>query len=366
MIICFDCSKEGKAALDGLVQTGKFRDASEALSMALVNYEVLHRAMIDSRGLVAAGSLIVQGAETSANPVETRAPAGSATAVEPALRVPAIFSLRTTTLEGLELPPVESAPAPKDLSPKDWLWGQYNRFLPAKATCRALLNLSREHPSGLPVDEAANKISYEACVLGDVLASSDQLYRRPREVALGAAFPTTGINGGESRSRFQTQFVAALKQDKLTGLPAELHFVTTDTSKDAHLKLTDAGAAFAVLPNPILDGERAVSGHKWSDSETRFLLDHIKRAVPVEALAYVAIIEGIEAGENSPDKLDAYLRRRFGLHGPNEIKPTFLSTQRTGVVSRMADLDLLYREKSGLRVTYSLTHIGKHFGSQFK
>jgi hypothetical protein len=366
MIICFECAKEGKTALDSLVQSGKFRDAGEVITMALVNYEVLHRAMADGRGLVTSGSLIVQDAESTSHPVETRVPAGSALAAAAPLRVPAIFSLKITTLEGLDLPPVENATAPDSLSPKGWLWGQYNRFLPAKATCRALLNLNREHPTGLPVDQAANKISYEACVLGDVLASSDQLYRRSRELALGAAFPTTGINGGESRSRFQTQFVAALKQNKLTGLPAELRLVTTDTSKEAHLRLTAAGAAFAVLPNPILDGEPATGGRKWTDTETRFLLDHIKRAVPVEASAYAAIIEGIEAGENTPDKLDAYLRRRFGLQGANEIKPTFLSTQRTGVVSRMADLDLLYREKSGLRVTYSLTHIGQHFGSQFK
>jgi hypothetical protein len=364
--MCFDCSNEGKTAFDRLVQTGKFRDAGEAISMALMNYEVIHRAMADGRGLVASGSLMVQAAATPAGSLESRAPADTPPANEPVLRVPAIFSLKTTTLEGLDLPPVENAAAPGDVSPKVWLWGQYNRFLPAKATCRALLNLNREHPAGLPVDEAANKISYEACVLGDVLASSDQLYRRPREMAVGAAFPTTGINGGESRSRFQTQFVASLKHGKLTGLPAELRFVTTDVSKDANLKLTAAGAAFAILSNPILDGEPATGGRKWSDPETRFLLDHIKRAVPVEALAYAAIIESIEAGENTPDKLDAYLRRRFGLQGANEIKPSILSTQRTGAVSRMADLDLLYREKSGLRVTYSLTHIGKHFGSQFK
>jgi hypothetical protein len=289
-----------------------------------------------------------------------------ATAHQQKFRLPPIFSLNAASLEGLGLVSVESdVTPPGEISPKDWPWGQYNRFLPLKATCRALLNLTHDHPAGMLVDEAAKKISYEACDLGDCLSASDELYRRPREFALGAAFPTTGLRGGESRSRFQTQFVAALKQGRLIGLPAELRFAAIDDSKEPKLKLTKAGAEFALLPNPLLDADRITNGPKWSDTETRFLLDHIRRAVPAEASAYVAIIEGIEAGENTPDKLDRYLRTRFDLPGEDDIKTTFLSTQRTGAVSRMADLNLLYREKSGLRVTYTLTHVGEHFGSQF-
>ena len=48
----------------------------------------------------------------------------------------------------------------------------------------------------------------------------------------------------------------------------------------------------------------------------------------------------------------------------DDITKTFLSTQRTGAISRMVDLGLVAREKSGLRVTYLVTQPGQDFLSQ--
>jgi hypothetical protein len=234
------------------------------------------------------------------------------------------------------------------------------------------LNLSEAHPKGLPISEAATKISYDVCGLGDFLGDIDRRWNRQRDDALAAAFPTSGFNGDESRLRFGTQFVGALKQGKLTGLPAGLRFIVCDTSKDSRVTLTKAGAAFARLENPSLDFKPNVPISRLSKEEVRFLLDHIKCAVPEELAAYIAIIDGIEEGAKTPHELDKYLAQKFSLdlvskaESPDQITETFLTSQRTGAVSRMVDLDLVFREKKGLHVTYVVTHPGKYFRSQMK
>ena len=45
MVICFDVSTDAKRALDDLLGTGQFRNQSEAISMALVNYEIIQRSV---------------------------------------------------------------------------------------------------------------------------------------------------------------------------------------------------------------------------------------------------------------------------------------------------------------------------------
>jgi hypothetical protein len=128
------------------------------------------------------------------------------------------------------------------------------------------------------------------------------------------------------------------------------------------------------MPNPLLDFTESAGREKLSEDEIRFLLEHIRKLVPVELSAYTAIIDGIKDKSNTPEKLDEYLCRRFHLQvvdkadpkKPEEITKTFLSTQRTGAVSRMADLNLLWREKKGLNVSYTVSHPGEVFRSEIQ
>jgi hypothetical protein len=68
--------------------------------------------------------------------------------------------------------------------------------------------------------------------------------------------------------------------------------------------------------------------------------------------------------------MDKFLCDRFNLRlvtkaeKRNEIKQTFLTTQRTGAISRMVDLGLVTRQKEGLRVTYRITDPAETFRSQ--
>jgi hypothetical protein len=217
------------------------------------------------------------------------------------------------------------------------------------------------------VAEAANKISYAACGLGDYLKALDDRLQARREDAFAAAFPSSTIEGGgESRLRFGNQFVANMRQDQLSGFPSALKIVAIDTAKEPRLSLTKAGADFALLQNPILDAPGTPATRKLSLEETEFLLAHIIRSVPEETSAYASILDAIQSGSNTPDAVDKCLRQRFDLPTEQAITKTFLTTQRTGAISRLVDLGLVAREKEGLRVTYIITQPGKDFRAQIK
>ena len=102
-------------------------------------------------------------------------------------------------------------------------------------------------------------------------------------------------------------------------------------------------------------------------AEVSFLLAHIKNHVPEEAAAYFSIIDAVQAGANNPDEVDKFLCDRFNLRitvkteTENDITQTFLTTQRTGAISRMVDLGLITRQKEGLRVVYSTTDSARKF-----
>lgn len=384
MVICFDATPEGKRALDFLLQTGQFKDTSEAVSVALATYATICQAHAEG-GQSAVESLLGRPRrkapeESSSNSKQIREPLKEGTNYTP--RIPEIFTLNISDANGLTLQPiVESTGADRrDLPPAKWLFGQYNKFLPVKAACRALLNLSREKPTGVPLREALETISYAAWELGDYLYAQDQLAKRSREDALAAAFPTTAGSGTASRIRFANQFIGDLRQPKQTenqprevkfnGFPSALKFIACSDDKEPVLRLTASGAEFAIFENPVLDGGRDPVPRKFSDAEADFLLAHISRSVPEECSAYFAVGDAIEEGANTPDDVDKYLCRKFHLQiaikavAESEITQTFLTTQRSGAISRMVDLGLVAREKNGLHVNYKITPLGQRFRSE--
>jgi hypothetical protein len=375
MVICFDATSEAKRALDTLLSTKQFRDVSEAISMALMNYEVLQRTVTQGGATnPTLNAQVPSPKPASLVPASAQNPAPPQPLPPGTKKVPEIFTIQSTATDGIQTAASEEPPGPpaKNLPPKDWLFGQLNRFLPAKATCRALLAITQQTPAGITVSDAGSKISFAACDLGDYLRELDMRRSLKREDSFAAAFPSTAYHGAESRVRFGGQFVGNIKQGQLTGLPAGLKLIAHDSSKDPKLLLTSAGLTFALLPNPILDAGVDLRQQKLGEHEIQFLLDHITKFVAPELSAYLAVIDGIKGGATTPEKLDAFLCARFGLKVvektqiPNEITQTFLTTQRTGAISRMADLDLVGRAKTGIRVAYFVTHPGECFRNRIQ
>lgn len=349
--------------------------------MALVNYDVLQRSHVRTGSSAAPAPAPVRTEKSVAT--TTPSPA-TATRKSSALgpQIPDLLFLISGNADGIKLAPIETGTgeASTNLPPAQWLFGQYNKFLPAKVSCRGLLNLLRQKSGGVSLANAAEAISEAAWLLGDYLYMLDQASHRPREDSFAAAFPVSAGNGATSRMRFANQFVGDLRQPKpaegqpketkFNGLPAALKLFVCADGKAPILELTTVGAEFALFQNPILDGGQSTPDRKFSVAEVEFLLSHIRQFIPEEASAYASIIDAIASDANTPDQVDEYLCKRFNLsivakaEQANEITQTFLTTQRTGAISRMADLGLLAREKSGLRVTYKIAELGKNFREQ--
>jgi hypothetical protein len=130
-----------------------------------------------------------------------------------------------------------------------------------------------------------------------------------------------------------------------------------------YLLPTKACLDFANLSNPLLDQtilEKPTE--KFSQEEIAWLGDHIAKNVPVEACAYRTILSGLQDGKNTPDALDNFVRQN--AKGKNYLTEAFVSTQRSGAVSRMADLNLIRRQRDGTKVSYEITELSEQWMKQ--
>ena len=179
MIVCFSCSPEIKGSLDFLLNTGQYKDYSEVISLAIANLAVLQEEVLETGGLV-----IGAGAARNARVLEEtvsydgQAPKAASQQLGsslPAPSIPIVFHLGhiRDCRPSLADPP-DDIWAIGQVVPLDrWIFGQFNRLLPAKASCRALAYLLLSQPSGVLLDHAAPRIAGEAAVLGDFLSHRD-------------------------------------------------------------------------------------------------------------------------------------------------------------------------------------------------
>jgi hypothetical protein len=399
MIICFRCSPEVKQALDGLMKDGTYKDYSEIITLAIDNFAVLQAELLDADVLIIEEGNLARFAANGSRKKDDREIGTRRTASRdgkpvraakqapnkggqkgqplvpttrnssdmPTTAVPSLFQLRSTNRIPANFP---NLPAdvwvPGQAVPLDrWLFGQYNKLLPAKVNCRALSNMLQEEPGGVPLSQASTIIAEQGVVLGDYLLWNDQEHAIGRDDAFSTAFPTStdkeNAEGVEkARARYANQFVASVNSNgRLSGLLLDLKLINYVKRKDPLLQLTEVGWHFAVMPNPVLDGTQKVPTQRFSDEEELFLLEHIKRSVPAENFAYHAIIRAIIEGANAPETLDKALE----VYAPSNhnLSTSFLSSQRSGAISRMADLSLIERVRDGVRVSYSVTPFGEGY-----
>lgn len=354
MILCLEIDSTTKTNLDELMKIGQYSDISQAVSVALSNQLLLHQ---HARDL--GGSFVVpnnDGAASSPRKSEPSVVARSQNAVS----IPNIFLGRGELPQGCELAQipgdafVSSASVPVDR----WIFGQHNKLLPVKASCRALGSMIVDN-RGIPLARAASEIAAQASELGAYLRAVDEKYGLSRDESLSLAFPDSESDTGDkARLRYANQFVGTVtNQGRLSGLLADLKLINMNPGREGRIRLTVAGWGFATLHNPILDSS-SVLPVKFGEKETSFLLDHIRSHVPVENCAYLTILKACAEGANTPYKLDEYLSKRVSRRDGTPFTPAFISTQRSGAISRMGDLGLIERRRDGIRVTYVTTQRG--------
>ena len=385
MIICFSCSTRLKQQMDSLLETEHYSDYGDLISAAVNNLAVLHSELEDRAALVIPDPERVAETElrhvpsksktrkrTSAKKKRVRSslcdsalggsrlPAHEAVAVEPASSArPKVFFPFTYTAQKGE---VASLPddvwGPKQTVPIErWVFGQYNRLLPAKVSCRALANLIASGKTN-EVPEVALYIAKKAALLGQYLRGFDSATAAPRDEALATAFPPSGRRSEKGILRYANQFVGSTnKNGQLSGLLVSLKLANHANGSKRAITLTEPGWRFARLPNPALDVDGEIPGNRFSPDEISFLLEHVAEHVPAERFAYQAILQAVTAQHNAPEALDKALAHLC----KQELSSSFLMSQRSGAVSRMSDLGLIERRRDGVRVEYATTERGQEF-----
>jgi hypothetical protein len=365
MMICFNCTPDAKDRLDELIKLGSYRDYGEALAAA-VRTQVLFE-----KEVTAKGSIVIGGTTPAVQTVpKTETKTITRTADPKAIAaIPTIFS----TFDFPEQQPAGLAEVPGDESPPThplpldrWMFGQQNRLLPAKVNARALIRLFAETGRGLPLAKTAARIAIDAAVLGAYLVALDTRRKSQRDDTWATAFPTTGESSEKGRSRYANQFVAYRNsRDELSGLMIDLKLIAVEgDGKNSVIVPTKAAWELAVLPSPVLDPTGDDAAARFSAEEQAMLLTHIASAVPIEALAYRAILETIGAGNTSPERIDAALKEIVSSDRASELSQSFLASQRSGAVSRMSDLGLVERQREGIRVSYFATKEGVAYGDR--
>jgi len=339
------------------MNSGQYSDVSEAICVSLINHDIIQRQAEQNGGVeITRADLLndrasfVRGSRgTGAHPAVK---AGST----PEKEIPDIFLLPRISPAADEFPHIaDEAKSRSIVGPKDWLFGQYNKLLPLKATLRGILNLSGSTRDGLAITEATRTISTQAWVLGDYLDELDRKSGVTRENALSTAFPTTRGSGSPGQSRFASQFVASVNAEGIaTGLPIAMRLAVYVAGKTPRLNLSRQGAKFALLENPILD-QGAGDQSKFSPTEVSFLVNHILTYVPEERSAFKVILGAISERVTTPKALDRFLSSDYA---DSTMTPAFLSLQRSGVMSRLIDLQLVRRLREGTRVTYAISESG--------
>lgn len=371
MVICFEISGKTKNELNQLLQSGDFSDYSEVVAVAVANQLVLQKRVSNGESMIMGEGAGPPGRSSrSIGAIQSRGPElrNSQETPPPPNRKAAVpsFFLRDVVAESNIkpiAPPGDVFVVGQEVPVDRWIFGQHNKLFTVKASCRGLATLLYSTPKGVALVKAAAEIPEQASELGDFLRELDERHDYSRDEALATAFPNTGPESQKARLRYSNQFVASVNKDgQLSGLLVDLKLINALGAKKPRISLTNAGLNFTRLSSPILDGDPlAPDICRFSKEEIEFLLDHIGANVPAEIFAFRTILASLVQGNQSPEKLDQVLAGHVSARDGKPFTKAFISTQRSGAISRMVELGLVRRVRKGVRVKYEPTDAGISF-----
>lgn len=381
MIVCFSCNADTKEKIDSLLEKGHYKDHSELISSAIANLWLLDQELSE-KGVLVIGenqpftSSTSQHSKSDPSVIQkskknkivrencTRRNAAIASIVSTQYTVPDLFlrsDLNEVSKTSLDLP-IELRDPCEIYTLDRWLFGQYNKILPIKANCRALAHLTSEHKEGVPFDIAVCHIAEAAINLGDYLTYVDRCHQIGRDDSLATAFPRSGDGSEKSSARYINQFVGSINsKGQLSGMLRDYRLAGLALGNGTRLLLTQQGVKFANFINPRLDNNQVELSQKISPEEIIFLLDHIRSYVPIEFFTFQTLIRAILGGADTPKKLEEALKSFVPTDSNRSLSQSFLTSQRSGALSRMADLGLIKRIRKGVRVSYVVTENGENF-----
>jgi hypothetical protein len=314
------------------VQLGKYKSPQEFIVTSIQN-----QLYIESQELEIAPTTDSSTLSTSA----TTAPASQ-------MKTVAIPNLLSRDIEGVKTVKLGALERPSSL------WGQYNRLFPVKIVTRVAANLAKQYDTNyLALWELQDKAAEMARDLGKVIERKDRQLGKKRGTIMSAGLP---VGRDKATLRFKSQFVGYVTGTKIEGAAPTLKLLDmiSDEKNAVRVGLTQAGAKFASLVNPVIDAHDFST--PLSNEEIDFLLDHIASEVPGEAKLIQLILNNVKKGIATPEKLNDKVK---ALHPDRSTNENVM--MRAGVVSRICELGLLDRDKDGVKVTYVLTDKGEKY-----
>ncbi len=354
-----------KAKAEELVSQGHYSDLSAVVAVALENLIVAEEEHSRSarRALPRVGEENAGTADSVATATNkpNKEKSSVARAQNPQTPMPSIFNWTEapTISEDLIVPlPADLFRPGQHVPVERWIFGQQNRALPAKVNSRLFITLVSQAGAEMELFEAASAISSHASSIFTFLTEMDRRFESGKDDQLSTGFPEPSSE--KAKSRYANHFAAyESTQGNLTGmlLQWKVHGLKRIKNK-IYLLPTKACIDFGVLANPLLD--RPITekpSEKLSTEEIQWVMLHITEHVPVEASAFRTVLTGLAQGCNTPDALDNFVKEH--AKEKPDVTNAFVSTQRSGAVSRMADLDLVKRQRDGTKVSYEVTKRGK-------
>lgn len=253
-----------------------------------------------------------------------------------------------------EVPVLPYAHQQDGAEPAPWPWGQINKLLPVKFAVRLLANSVGDSEPFIPLDDFRETAAEMARVFGRRLRDLDEQLQHKWGNRLSAGFPISGRTQS-SLDRYANHFVGSYRESdrRRFGALFELQLGAIRSDRTAtFVGLTEAGAEFAKVRNPIMDNSDVSA--PLGETEVDFYLRHIKERVPGEFHAFRLILGLIEGGVTGRADLTQEIKRRVDFDWTDTVAETY----RAGSMSRMFDLDLLTKRKDGRTVEYGISDRG--------
>jgi hypothetical protein len=238
-----------------------------------------------------------------------------------------------------------------------WLWGQINKILPVKIGLRILYKLIGSN-EWVDLEQYIDKSAKVAAVIGTFIRKYEEEKNKLRDEKISAGLP--GSNEYKSQMRYKTHFLVNRRSDgKLDGAMCFLRFVniSNDRKGNAMIGITEPGSKFAMLENPVIDKNDFESS--LSLEEKNFYLDHIKRNVRGEYSSIIWLLNILSKDIHEREIINSEIKKTFGEIW--KASDPVINTQRAGLMSRMFELDLIEKEKKGIRVSYNMSQYGRLF-----
>lgn len=245
--------------------------------------------------------------------------------------------LREIHLEKSEIEPIK----------RDLIWSFYNRFLPVKIVIRELAILMAKHGTWIELAQLKDYAYVFAREISQILKKYEDREDVPRNLKLSTGLPTppselASLKGAKkrkkelkllsSKTRFMEQFVGR----KTSGKNPEFHgagfsmglIAVKFVNNSCFVSLTENGREFALLNNPVIDGEQKDTA--FFSNEVNFIMENIISRYTLEKI----IIELI---------LDELKKRSLTSNEINEIfkntKKSFLTDQNLSSKQIKDELD---------------------------